>query len=214
MKAKFIAYFTVCLLLLLSLRLAAQTGANDTIRVGATLEKGVVYPMILLPELERATQKINDEEVKRIARLRNNVFAVYPYAIAAAQIMKEVNAELDNMDRHRDRKKYLKSIDKKLDETFKQPLKNLSVEQGQILVKLIDRQTGENCFDIIRKYKSTFAAVMWESAGVFFNNNLRHKYDPCGEDKDIEVIVRDIETSSLYRYELYQQQLLLSKVKK
>ena len=193
---------------------AAQATGNDTIRLGSVTEHGAVYAMILLPEYTRVAKVLDNEEVKRVAQLRNIIFSVYPYAATAAVIMKDVNAHLDNLPDRRAKKEYIKSIDKKLDQTFKEPLKNLSINQGHILVKLIDRQTGQNCFSIIREFKSGLAAVMWQSVGVFFNNNLNKRYDPDGEDKEIESIVRDIETSNLYNYELYQQQLLLSKVQK
>ena len=203
----------VCVLLFFFSNLNAQT-ANDTIRLGSVTEHGAVFPMILLPEFTINSKSLNAEDIKRLSMLRNNVFTVYPYAIAAAAILKEVNTRLENTPERRDRKQLIKSIDKKLDKTFKEPLKQLSIDQGHVLIKLIDRQTGQNCFDIIREFKSGFAAVMWQSVGVFFNNNLHKRYDPEGEDKDIEKIVRDIEASNLYNYELYQQQQLLSKVQK
>ena len=187
---------------------------NDTIRLGAVEENGRVFAMILLPEHEVTAKALNDEEVRREAKLKNDIFTVYPYAIAAAEVLKNVKGDLERMDSRHDRKKYLKNIDDQLDKTFKQPLKQLTIDQGHVLIKLVDRQTGQSCFDIIRELKSGFAAVMWQSVGVFFNNNIRKPYDPLGEDKDMERLVREIESSSLYRYELYQQSLLLGKVKK
>ena len=187
-------------------------GGNDTIRLASTIENGVTYPIILLPEFPKSAKVLNNEEIKRVAKLRNDIFAAYPYAIAAAAIMKNVNTDLDKMQSNSEKRKYIKSIDKQLDKTFKEPLKNLSIDQGHVLIKLIDRQTGQNCFSIIREFKNGFAAVMWQSVGVFFNNNLNKRYDPNGEDKEVEFYVREIESSNLYNYELFQQQKLLSKV--
>ncbi len=201
---------------LAGIRAVAQVPAsqNDTIRLGAVEEQGKIYPMIFLPEFEITGKALNDEEVRREAKLKNDIFTVYPYAIAAAEVLKNVKGDLEKMDSRHDRKKYLKNIDDQLDKTFKQPLKQLTIDQGHILIKLVDRQTGRSCFDIVRELKSGFAAVMWQSVGVFFNNNIRKPYDPTGDDKDMERLVREIETSSLYRYEVYQQNLLLGKVKK
>jgi hypothetical protein len=99
-----------------------------------------------------------------------------------------------------------------LDATFKEPLKNLSVDQGHVLVKLINRQTGRNCYSIIRELKGGLNAVLWQSVGVLFNNNLRHEYDPEGKDKELESLVQVLEGSSNYRYQLYLQQEMMKKI--
>ncbi|MCW3123631.1 MAG: hypothetical protein JWQ38_3123 [Flavipsychrobacter sp.] len=184
---------------------------NDTIRLGAITENGKVYPMVLLPEFEKIAAFLDVEERNRRLRLRNDVFITYPYALAAATIFRDVNAQLDTMDRRRDRKKYLKTIDKRLDKIFKDPLKNMSIDQGHVLIKLISRQTGQNCYSIIRQFKGGLSAMVWQSVGVFFNNNLTHEYDPEGRDKEIEALVKDMEASTTYRYQLYQQDAILRK---
>ncbi len=200
-------------LLIVGSRVLAQ-GVNDTIRLGAVLEHGQVYPMILLPEYIQVGVMMPGEEKNRRNRLRADVYEVYPYALAAASIFKDVNTSMEKIPDRRDRKKYLKSIDKQLDHLFKEPLKNLSVDQGHVLIKLINRQTGTNCYSIIKELKGGFNAVVWQSVGLVFNNNLNRDYDPLDRDKEVEGIVRDLEASNSYRYQLYQQQALLSKVKK
>jgi Domain of unknown function (DUF4294) len=192
----------------------AQLSANDTIRVGVISVDGIDRPVILLPESAVNATYFDDDDRKRRNELRNNVFVVYPYAIAAAAILKDVNANLDKLDGRRDRKKYLKSIDKTLDAAFKEPLKNLSIDQGHILIKLIDRQTGQNCYSIIKELKGGFSAMIWQSVGVFFNNNLARDYDPEGADRELETFVKDLETSNAYQYQLYQQQQLMKKIAK
>jgi uncharacterized protein DUF4294 len=192
----------------------AQNSANDTIRLGSVGENGKNYPMVFLPEFIKTSELMDQDDRKRRNRLRNDVFVVYPYALTAASIFKDVNTKLDNLDSRRDRKKYLKSIDKTLDNTFKEPLKNLSVDQGHVLIKLIDRQTGQNCYSIIKELKGGFSAVLWQSVGVFFSNNLARDYDPEGRDKEVEDIVKELEASAAYRYQLYQQEALLKKVKR
>jgi hypothetical protein len=199
---------------LMSMQTGAQTSVNDTIRIGVISENGHDIPMVLLPEFETKADYINAEDRKRRDKLRSDIFVVYPYAIAAATIFKDVNDNLDKLDRRRDRKKYLKSIDKTLDNTFKEPLKNLSIDQGHILIKLINRQTGQNCYSIIKELKGGLSAVVWQGVGVFFNNNLNRDYDPEGDDKEIETFVKDLEASNSYRYQLYQQEALLKKIRK
>ena len=208
-----VLYISAFLLLLVASTGAwAQNSVNDTIRLGAIVENGQVYPMILLDEYTKVEKYLDPAEKLRRDRLRNDIFTVYPYAITAAAVFKGINDNLEKMDGRHDRKKYLKSIDHSLDQTFKQPLKNLSIDQGHILIKLINRQTGQNCYSIEKELKGGFSAVVWQGVGVLFNNNLNKDYDPEGSDKEIEEMVKDMEASSAYRYQLYQQDLLMRKM--
>ncbi len=193
---------------------AQQLGINDTIRLGGVIVDGKTYPFVFLPEYEIKDRMRNEQERLRLNQLRSRVYATYSYALTAAAIFKKVKADMDTMDRRRDRKKYMRDIDRQLDAAFKQPLKNMSIEQGHVLISLINRQTGDNCYHVIRELKGGLSAVMWQSVGVFFNNNLRKDYDPEGDDKDTEMIVRELEASTAYRYQLYLQDELMKKVSK
>ncbi len=212
MKKRPEIWFTCLMLALTALKSSAQNSVNDTIRLGAVIEKGRIYPMILMDEFVVTDKSYDAAARKRRERLRTDIYTVYPYAMAAAAIFKEVNDSLDKMDRRHDRKKYLKSIDKRLDVAFKEPLKNLSIDQGHVLIKLINRQTGQNCYSIIKELKGGFSAMLWQSVGVFFNNNLVKEYEPADKDKEMETMVKDLEASNFYRYQVSQQQSLLKKV--
>lgn len=192
----------------------AQESINDTIRLGAITENGKVFPMAFLPEYFKTGLYINSEDRIRRDRLRRDIYVTYPYAITAAAIMKDVNATLDTLERRKERRRYLKSVDRQLDASFKEPLKNLTIDQGHVLIKLINRQTGKNCYSIIRELKGGFSAVLWQSVGVMFNNNLRRDYDPEDKDKEMENMVEILEASANYRYQLYLQQEMMKKVPK
>ncbi len=207
------AIWPVCVMLLLAANYSYAQGINDTIRLGAVLEQGKSYPMILLPEFTQTGVLMAGAEKSHRNKLRSDIYEVYPYALAAAAVFKDVNTNLDRIPDRRDRKKYLKSVDRQLDMLFKQPLKNLTIDQGHLLIKLIDRQTGRSCYSIIKELKGGISAVVWQSVGVVFNNNLNRDYDPDGNDKEMEGIVRDLEASNNYRYQVYQQEALLRKVK-
>lgn len=213
---KWFIYSSLCVLMFLSSghAFAQQAGVNDTIRLGGAVVDGRTYPYVFLPDFEIKDKMRNEEERKRINLLRNRVYATYSYALTAAAIFKKVQADMDTMDRRRDRKKYMKEIDRQLDVAFKKPLKDMSIEQGHVLIALINRQTGDNCYHVIRELKGGLNAVMWQSVGVFFNNNLRRDYDPEGQDKDLEMVVRELEASTAYRYQLYLQDELMKKVSK
>jgi hypothetical protein len=188
---------------------SAQVGVNDTIRLGAVVENGATYPMAFLPEYTKTALYLDNDARLRRDRLRRDIYIVYPYALTAATILGDVHKILDTLNSRRERKRYLRETDRKLDVAFKQPLKNLTVDQGHVLVKLINRQAGQNCYSIIRELKGGFNAVVWQSVGVLFNNNLRHEYDPLGDDAEIENIVQVLESSANYRYHLYMQQELM-----
>jgi hypothetical protein len=213
MRYLFVYILGLCLLVA-SRAATAQSYIYDTIRVGGTIVNSVNYPTAFLPEVEISSTFINPADRLRRDRLRRDIYIAYPYAITAAAILKDVSATLDTLDGRRNRKRYLKEIDRQLDASFKEPLKNLTVEQGHVLIKLINRQTGQNCYSIIRELKNGFSAVVWQSVGLMFNNNLRQNYDPTGRDQEIEAMVQILEGAANYRYQLYIQSELMKKIPK
>lgn len=202
------------ILLLLATTASAQQGPYDTIRLGGVIVDGHNYPMVFLDEFTCIDHPRSAEDRKRINLLRAHVYATYSYALTAAAIFKKVNADLEKMPDRKSRKRYLKEMDRQLDAAFKAPLKNMSIDQGHVLIALINRQTGQDCYHVIKELKGGFSAVMWQSVGVLFNNNLNRDYDPEGRDKELEMIVRELEASTAYRYQLYLQDELMKQVKK
>jgi hypothetical protein len=171
---------------------------QDTLPV-VYLDEVFIFPDNLSEaEKRRLARRLKREEKKQekydaaYARLRYNVYKVYPYAQIAAVLLKDVHAKTEGMSKD-ERKKYLKTIEKELNKRFKGELEQFTISQGVALVKLINRQTGRSCFDIIKEVKGGFNAVVWQGVALVFNNNLRKEYDPLGKDKDIESIVLEIE---------------------
>ena len=131
-------------------------------------------------------------------RLRNAVYVTYPYAIAASRVMNEVNAKLSGVTDKKKRKAIIKSREKELKKEFADQLVKLSVYQGKVLMKLINRQTGNNCYSIIAEYKGFFNAAFWQTIAFVFGSNLKQPYNPSGDDADMEKIVKDVE--KMYGY--------------
>jgi hypothetical protein len=105
-----------------------------------------------------------------------------------------VKANLDGVTSKNERKKYIKSREKELKERFADPLTNLSVYQGKVLMKLINRQTGNDCYDIIKEYKGSLSARMYQTVAFFFGSSLRQPYDLAdATDRQIESIVKEID---------------------
>ena len=171
-------------------------GPNDTIIVsiinygGEILpykELGMVYVSNLPPnKLVKVVEKYN--------RLRNAVYVTYPFARTAGNTLNDVNSKLQNIQSKSDRKQYIKSREKELKEKFADPLTNLSVYQGKVLMKLINRQTGNNCYEIIKEYKGSLSARMYQTVAFFFGSSLRQPYDLADvTDRQIESIVKEID---------------------
>jgi hypothetical protein len=126
-------------------------------------------------------------------RLRNAVYVTYPYARAASKVINEVNSQLAHVTDKDERKKIIKSREKDLKKEFADKLTNLSVYQGKVLMKLIYRETGNNCYSLIQEYKGGFSAGFWQTIAIIFGSNLKQNYDAGDKDHAIEIIVQDVE---------------------
>ena len=143
-------------------------------------------------KIERERLFKNKRDRIRYSKLRRDVIKVYPYAKKTAAILEEIDKELTLRDKKKDKKKYLKILEKKLKNEFKDQLMNLTINQGKILIKLIDRETDHTCYYLIKELKSGFQAFIWQGVAKLFTSNLKYEYDPVIE-KDIEYIVQSLE---------------------
>jgi hypothetical protein len=130
-------------------------------------------------------------------RLRFNVVKVYPYARLAAIKINELNTHLSTLNSNKERKKYTKEFEKQLRKDFQSSLENLSINQGKIFIKLVDRETGHTSYDMIKDLKGSFNAFVFQTAAKVFGHNLKDRYDPQGDDKTIESIIEQIEAGSI-----------------
>lgn len=172
----------------------------DTVALHAVVVGNDTIPVITLAIFDVVDKmpKALRKEKERYNRLRNAVYVTYPYARTAARLLKDVNSRLATMSSKKERKAFLASKEKEMKEQFGDKLQNLSVYQGKVLMKLIDRETGQNCYEIIKELKGGFNARVWQTVAFFFGGNLKSDYDKQ-EDKDIEVIVQELEMYQRYR---------------
>ena len=140
---------------------------------------------------------LNKIEAVKYSKLVRDVKRAYPYAKVAALKMKEYNVIVNNAKNKKDKKKLMKKAEDDLKVQFEKDVKNLTDVQGKIIVKLIDRETGNSSYDIIKEFRGSLIATMWQSVGVLFGYNLKTTYDSNGEDKEIEDIVKKIENGEL-----------------
>ena len=174
---------------------------SDTIRVEAYITpEGDTIPQSWLPTVQVDAKQTNywRKYWKDWTRLRNAVYVTYPYAKSASKVITEVNAELANVKDENKRKRIIKSREKELKKEFADKITNLSVYQGKVLMKLINRETGNNCYHIIKEFKGGLNAGVWQAVAYVFGSSLKQQYDPSGDDQELEKIVKEVQ--KLYGY--------------
>ncbi|MER3498416.1 MAG: DUF4294 domain-containing protein [Chitinophagaceae bacterium] len=176
---------------------SSKWGPNDTIIVPAIIYEGERMPYKEM-EMVYVSNLPPDKLAKYLEewnRLRNAVYVTYPYARIAGATINEINAHLANVSSKKQRKQYIKTRESELRKQFTEPLENLSVYQGKILMKLINRQTGNNCYEIIKEYKNGITARFYQTVAFFFGSSLKQPYDYIhnATDRQIESIVKEID---------------------
>jgi hypothetical protein len=156
---------------------------------GDTIASIWMPEIIILADYSYKTKK----QYEAWTRTKYNVKKVYPYAIIAAAKLKEYDLILSKLPTERAKKAYVKIIEKELKADIESDLKNLSMTQGKILLKLIERETGSTSFDIVKHMRGSFQAFMWQSVARIFGSNMKTEYDPEGEDIMIERAIQLIE---------------------
>jgi len=136
-------------------------------------------------------------EYRQYERLIYNIKRVYPYALMVRAKLESVNEELKKIEGDRERKNYLKSVEKDVFAEYEGDMRQMTMTQGKILIKLIDRETQNTSYELIKEYRGKFSAAFWQSIARIFGTNLKAEYDPLGEDALIESIIMEIDAGRL-----------------
>lgn len=190
------------ILLVLSLgwmTLSAQVDTLSVVKNGASpivgqlVVGGDTIPWSVLDEVLFVPKPtLSDHQARRnYYSLTRKVKRVYPYVREAALRMDSVNMQLEGLDNKRQRRKYTKQYQKYLEERFEPELRKLTRSEGQILSKLIYRETGMPVYDIIKTYRNGLSARFWSMTAWWYDIDLKRPYDPANdpEDKLIENIL-------------------------
>lgn len=195
------AFFS-CAMVLSIQNISAQNvvGRNDTLLRPAVIFKGDTLEAKTLSEIFVYSYLRHSLSKAKWTRLRNAVYVTYPYARRASVVFNDINLHTaDNPDKSFVRQ-YINSREKELKKEFTEPLTNLSVYQGKILMKLINRETkGVNCYNIVKELKGGFTARFWQTVAFVFGSNLKQPYDAKGEDAEIEYLVREVQRMYGYK---------------
>lgn len=170
---------------------AQRFGIHDTLLTGAVVYEGDTIEARILAGVY--VWKGNRNKAKW-TRLRNAVYVTYPYARKAGIVFTDIENHIQGNENKREVNKYINSREKELKKEFTDPLKNLSVYQGKILMKLINRETGGvDCYNILKELKGGFTARFWQTVAFLFGSDLKQPYDPYGADAEIEAIVQEVQ---------------------
>lgn len=182
--------------------------AQDTIRMelggqpviaiineGDTLytTQSVLEPAVINPVKRKAATR----DLRQYRRLIYNVKKVYPYAKLAGAKYAEVVSHLDSLERGKDQREYIRQIEDEILKDYEEELKNLTITQGRILIKLIHRETSFTSYEVVKELRGGVQAAFWQAIARIFGSNLKAEFDPEGEDKMLDEIMIMIEQGQL-----------------
>lgn len=172
----------------------------DTLKV--IVKDGEIEGYIELPEMLINFSKEEIERIRTMRVLERRILRVYPYVVATSENLIKINQELDKLTTNRARNKYIKSQEEVLEKKFKEPLKSLSRKDGQILIKLIHRQTGQTTFHLVKEFKSGWSAFWSNQMAKLFDLNLKQTFQPNDniEDFYIEYILEELTKQKRIKY--------------
>lgn len=177
-------YFVFCLVV--SFAVNAQVIEKDTTKMGYDLKEidTLSNEPIQLEEILVYKEKLDPEAKKQYLLLRNRVYKTYPYAKIASERLTILKKNMDKLKTEKEKRKYFKIVEDYMENEFEAQLKKLSRKQGQILVKLIHRQTGFTTYSLIKDYKSGWKAFWSNNTARLFDINLKTKYAPYQVNED------------------------------
>lgn len=196
-------YLNLALLLLFFLHIdnaasycqSKEVASSTGVRYPAVIVDGDTMPHIRLPAVTVYPRRVlsNNRSSREYIAMAKKVLKVYPYARLAVKVLKEINDTILIMDKTSAQKKYVKAYEKALLAEYKAELVKMRVSEGRVLIKLIDRETGETSYNLIETMRGKSSAFFWQALARLFGETLKVNYQPTGEDRMIEEIVVKIE---------------------
>jgi hypothetical protein len=156
-------------------------------------------PMVVGPEVQIVDTRIFKTQADRDAyrRLKYNIYKVLPYAKFAAERYQQLQRSLATTTDKKRQKRMIDTCENQIKDLFKKEIENLTISQGEILIKLIDRQTGNTSYQMVKDLKGGLKAFMFQSMARLFGHNLKESYDP-NEERDMEAILQQ---AGFYAYQ-------------
>lgn len=191
------ALLIICLVLFgVKVTVYSQPGGSDQKEFP---DRPLVYrsdtlPVMIIPQVNiYDVNKYNYLKSRRYRRQIYNVKKAYPYAKIARHRLRNLDSKLAEISSKKERKTFVKEAEKEIMSEFEDELRKLTIKQGIILVKLIDREVGQTSYEVVKEIRGGFTAFFWQGVARFFGNDLKMQYDPNGEDRVTEDIIMAIE---------------------
>lgn len=172
--------------------IAAQATSSDTLLLyPSILLDGEYIPYIKIEDVVKVGKRRfkSRREMRQYYRMIYNLKKTYPYAQIAKYKLLEINENLKTLKTDREKKEYLVRAEKELRNQFEKDLTKLTISQGKMLIKLIDRETGRTSYELVKELKGGFSATFWQGIARLFGSNLKTKFDPQGEDKILNELI-------------------------
>ena len=171
------------ILLCLSFIWVAQAQEKSTVKEFIVIGKDTII-ISKVPEVEILAFKNYDEKLRYFI-LKRKVIKVYPYALEAKLKLAAIKMGLDSIPKRRHRKRYTKEIANWIKEEYAQQLKQLTMSEGRVLVKLIYRETQFTSYELVKSYRGRFNAFFWQTFAKLYENDLKSRYDPINKREDM-----------------------------
>jgi hypothetical protein len=197
---KIFKYKSFLIVVSLFLGLVAQAQVKDTsdimmgmIKDGDTIIHKNIQEIWVMPEREFETRR----ERRRYNRLVSKVKKVLPYAKLAGEMLQQYEPIYNELESEREKKKLMKDLEQQLLDQYKDEMKRMTISEGRILLKLIDREAERTSYTLIKEFRGGFSAFFWQGIARLFGSDLKSEYDPEGEDRVLEEIVTLVEVGYL-----------------
>jgi hypothetical protein len=178
--------------------------SNDTLKGKSYLLQEVNRDGVTLPEVEIKEVTVyahpqfpRKSDFRKYERLVYNLKKVYPFSLIVRNKLAQVNMDIENIKGDKERKEYIKKVEKEVFAQYEGDIRDMTITQGRLLIKLIDRETQNTSYTLIKDYRGKLAAAFWQGIARIFGTNLKDEYDRYGEDALIESIILEIDAGRL-----------------
>lgn len=176
------------------------TGHVMAIRIeanGDTMFLDTIDPIWIFPKGHKAGK----DDWRKYYKLVYNFNKVYPYALVGRKMMAQVDSTIASGNiRKSERNVYVKDVERELLRLFEKDIRKMTITQGMVLLRLVDRECGMSGYDIIKTYESGFVAGFWQLVAKIFSQDLKTRYDPKDKDAKIEQLVKIWDSGNWNRF--------------
>jgi hypothetical protein len=178
---------------------ADTTGSREMYLMQNVERNGETLPEVEIKEVTIYAHPVfaKKSDFRKYERLVYNIKKTYPYALQVRKRLNQVNEDMKDLKTEKERKDYMKKVEKSVFAEYEGDMRQMTISQGKILIKLIDRETQNTSYELIKDYRGKLSAAFWQGVARIFGTNLKAEYDPKGEDALIESIIIEIDAGRL-----------------